>query len=210
MGPSFCRGRAMLDVMQEADLIRRVTRKVYWNSRYARLRTQIDEEDLIQMVFLKLLNRDNYKRYSESYSLVGFLYRVANGCAISFSNKSSNIREWTILDQPTDDENDARTMMDALISDNFNVDLDTQFRLNRVSASMDPEVNPRVVIRYRDEDRPFSIEALFDFFIETKYNREEMQKHIINVRTNTPVTQSTFDKWWKVLEKSAKQELGRC
>ena len=200
----------MLDVMQEADLIRRVTRKVYWNSRYARLRTQIDEEDLVQMVFLKLLNRDNYKRYSENYSLVGFLYRVANGCAYSFSTKSSNIREWTILDQPIDDENDSRTMMDALVYDTFNVDLDSQYRINRVSANMNPEVNPRVVIRYKEKDRPFSIEALFDFFVETKFNREEMLKHVINLRTNSPVTQSTFDKWWKDLEKSAKQELNRC
>lgn len=200
----------MLDVMQEAELIRRVTKKVYWNSRYTRLRTQIDEEDLVQMVFLKLLHRDNYKKYSDKYPLVGFLYRVANGCAISYANKASNIREWTILDQPTDDENDARTLMDAMVSETPVYDLDTQYRINRVSANMDAEVNPRVVIRYGDEDRPFSLEAFFDFFIETKYNREELHKHVINLKTNRPVTQSTFDKWWKDLVKSANQELSQC
>ena len=197
----------MLDVMQEADLIRRVTKKVYWNSRYTRLRTQIDEEDLIQMVFLKLLHRDNYKKYSDKYPLVGFLYRVANGCAISFANKAANIREWTILDQPTDDENDARTLMDALVSDVPEYDLDTQTRIDQVSSSMDDEVNPRVVIRFRDEDIPFSIANFFDFFIETKYNREELHKHVINLKTNRPVTQSTFDKWWKDMSCTAKKEL---
>lgn len=193
--------------MQEADLIRRVTKKVYWNSRYTRLRTQIDEEDLIQMVFLKLLHRDNYKKYSDKYPLVGFLYRVANGCAISFANKAANIREWTILDQPTDDENDARTLMDALVSDVPEYDLDTQTRIDQVSSSMDDEVNPRVVIRFRDEDIPFSIANFFDFFIETKYNREELHKHVINLKTNRPVTQSTFDKWWKDMSCTAKKEL---
>ena len=197
----------MLDVMQEADLIRRVARKVYWNSRYARLRTQIDEEDLIQMVFLKLLYRDNYKRYSENYPLVGFIYRVANGCAISFANKRTNLSEWTILDQPTNEENESRTLLDSLAYDTISLDLDVQSRINRIAANMDPEVNPRVVIRYKDKDIPFSIESLFDFFLETQYTREEMNRHVINLRTNTPVTQSTFDKWWKELVRSAKQEL---
>lgn len=200
----------MLDIIREAGLIRKVARKVYWNTRYARLRTQIDEEDLVQMVFLKLLYRDNYKRYSDNYPLVGFIYRVANGCAISFSNKRSNICEWTVLDQPLSEDNESQTIMDTLVSEIPNIDLDTQYRINRVSASMNPDVNPRVVIRYKDEDKPFSIEALFDFFMETKFSREEMIQHIINLKTNVPVTQSTFDKWWKELEKSANQELSRC
>ena len=200
----------MIDLMQDADLIRRVTKKVYWNSRFARLRTQIDEEDLIQMVFLKLLNRDNYKRYSEDYSLVGFLYRVANGCAISFSNKASNIREWSILDQPTDDENESRVMLDTLVSDNFTYSFDVQNRINCISSCMDDEPNNKIVIRYNDEDKPFSLEALFKFFVETKYNRKEIHRHLINLKTNTPVTQSTFDKWWKDLENITLRELERC
>ena len=156
-----------------------------------------------------MLYRDNYKRYSEQYSLVGFLYRVANGCAISYSNKCSNIKEWTVLDQSVDSEDSSRTLMDMLDYYTPNMDLDAQNRINRISANMDPDINPRVVIRYNDEDKPFSIENLFDFFVETKYSREELQRHIINIKTNTPVTQSTFDKWWKDMEKSAKQELSR-
>ncbi len=201
----------MLDVMQEADLIRRVARKVYWNSRYARLRTQIDEEDLIQMVFLKLLHRDNYKKYSDKYPKVGFIYRVANGCAISFANKCSNIREWTVLDQPRDSDDDSRTILEILSTetDVQHLDLDMQYRINRLSASMDPEVNQQIVIRHNDVDTPFSIEALFDFFIKTHYSRKEIMPCIINLKTNAPVTQSTFDKWWKILENTAKQELSR-
>lgn len=201
----------MLDLVQEASLIRRVSRKVYWNSRYARLRTQIDEDDLIQMVFLKLLHRDNYKKYSDKYPKAGFIYRVANGCAIAFANKKFNLKEWTVLDQPKDSE-DERTLMDILASTEAEVqhiDIDRQLRLNRVAASMNPKINKHVVIRHNDEDIPFSIEAFFDFFINTHYSKREMMPCIINVKTNTPVTQTTFDKWWGILEKTAQKELSR-
>ena len=197
----------MLDVVQEASLIRRVTRKVYWNSRFARLRSQIEEEDLIQMVFYKLLSRDNYKRYSENYSLVGFIYRVANGCAISYANKKSNISEWTILDQPVDDSEDSKAMLDYLSSYRDDLDLDVNYRINKVAANMDSTELDTVLIRYKDVDRKFSIEALFDFFMETRFTREEMRRHIINKRTNSPVTLSTFDKWWKELVNSAEEAL---
>ena len=199
----------MLDVMQEAELIRRVTKKVYWNSRYIRLRTQIDEEDLVQMVFLKLLHRDNYKKYSDKYPKAGFIYRVANGCAISFANKRSNIREWTILDQPRDNDEDSRTILDSLVSDTPHIDFDTRARINRISASMDPSVNKSVVIRYNDEDIPFSIDALFDFFIDTQLSKKEISSYVINLKTNSPVSQTTFDKWWKSLERTVKTELSR-
>lgn len=197
----------MLDVVQEASLIRKVTKRVYWNSRFVRLRSQIEEEDLVQMVFCKLLSRDNYKRYSESYSLVGFIYRVANGCAISYANKKSNFNEWTILDQPVDDSDDSKALMDYLTSYNPNIDLDTQSRINKVSANMDPTEIESVVIRYKDIDKIFSIEALFDFFLNTGFTREEMRSHVINKRTNQPVTVSTFDKWWKTLVSSAEEAL---
>ena len=198
----------MLDVVQEAGLIRKVTKKVYWNSRFVRLRTQIEEEDLIQMVFYKLLYRENYKKYSDAYSLVGFIYRVANGCAISYANKKSNFNEWTIVDQPMDsDSDDSKALRDYLISDNTEIDLDTQVRINKVSANMDPREIEHVVIRYNDEEIPFSIESFFDFFLQTGFTRKEMRDHIINKRTNKPVTPMTFDKWWKRLVKSAEEAL---
>lgn len=200
----------MLDILQEASLIRRVTRKVYWNSRFARLRTQLDEEDLVQMVFLKLLHRDNYLKYSEDYPLVGFIYRVANGCAISYANKASIAREYVILDQPRDDSEDSRTIMDMLVSENPHIDLDTQVRINRIAANMSPKENHNFIIRYKDNVKPFSIENLFDLFIETKYTREELRKCVINKKSNTIATQTTFDKFWKMMEKSAMVELNKC
>lgn len=202
----------MLDVLQESDLIRRVTRKVYWNSRYARLRTQIEEDDLVQIVFLKLLSNDNYKRYSEDYSLKGFIWRVANGCAITCSNKRSNLREWTVLEQPKSrDDESSVSLLDLLVSDTpkVEVSLDQQFRINRVAASMNPAINPNFIIRYNDEDIPFSMEHLFDFFMETQFSREEMRSHIINLKTNSLVTHTTFDKWWNRLVKTAMKELSR-
>lgn len=201
------RGIDMLDVMQEAELIRRVTRKVYWNSRYVRLRTQIDEEDLIQMVFLKLLHRENYKKYSDKYPLVGFIYRVANGCAISYANKASNVHEWTILDQPRNEDDDSRTILDALVSDKGEIDLDTQARISFISEHLCTEPKKKMMLRNNDGDYPLSTYSLFKFFITTKYNKKELHKHIINTRTNMPVTQITFDKIWKALERSVTNSL---
>lgn len=197
----------MLDVLQEASLIRKVTKKVYWNSRFVRLRSQIDEEDLIQMVFYKLLYRENYKKYSDSYSLVGFIYRVANGCAISYATKRCNIQEWTVLDQPMDDSDDSKVLRDYLTSYTPEIDLDLQARVNKVSASMDSSELENIVIRYDDVDKKFSLEALFDFFLETRYTREEMRQHIINKKTKVPVTMMTFNKWWKKMVKTAEDAL---
>lgn len=201
----------MLDVVQEAGLIRKVTKKVYWNSRFVRLRTQIEEEDLIQMVFCKLLYRENYKIYSDNYSLVGFIYRVANGCAISCANKRSNFNEWTILDQPLDDSEDSKALIDYLTSENPNseldVDLDTRVRINKVAANMDPTEIESVIIRYKDEEHLFSIEGLFDLFIHTGFTKEELRSHVINKRTRKPVTISTFNKWWRALVASAEEAL---
>lgn len=196
----------MLDIVQESGLIKRVVKRVYYSSRYKRLRTQIEEEDLLQMVFLKLLHRDNYKLYSENYPLVGFIYRVANGCAISFSRRKSTQHEYTILDKPTSEEESA-TLMDFLTSECPNIDMDTQFRLNKVSASMDSSIIPQVVIRYKGEEKPFSIENLFDFFISTLLMKSEIHKYVINKRTNQPVSNITFSKWWSILMDTANREL---
>lgn len=197
----------MLDVLQEANLIRKVTKKVYWNSRFVRLRSQIDEEDLIQMVFYKLLYRENYKKYSDDYSLVGFIYRVANGCAISYATKRCNIQEWTVLDQPMDDSDDSKVLRDYLTSYTPEIDLDLQARVNKVAASMDSNELENIVIRYDDVDTKFSLEALFDFFMETRYTREEMRQHVINKKTKVPVTMMTFNKWWKKMVSTAEKAL---
>lgn len=197
----------MLDVVHEANLIRKVTKKVYWNSKFVRLRSQIDEEDLVQMVFYKLLYRENYKKYSDSYSLVSFIYRVANGCAISYATKRCNIQEWTVLDQPMDDSDDSKVLRDYLTSYTPNIDLDLQLRINKVAASMDSRELENVVIRYDDVDTKFSLEALFDFFIETQYTREEMRQHIINKKTKMPITTMTFNKWWKKMVSIAEKAL---
>ncbi len=199
----------MLDVLQEASLIRKVTKKVYWNSKFVRLRSQIDEDDLIQMVFYKLLYRENYKKYSEDYSLVGFIYRVANGCAISYATKRCNIQEWTVLDQPMDDSDDSKLLRDYLTSytPDMEVSLDLQSRIKKVSDHLSSRCIEDMVIRYEDVDTPLSIRSLFKFFIDTKLTRDEMRKHIINKRTRIPVTMMTFSKWWKKIVSVAESVL---
>ena len=199
----------MLDVLQEANLIRKVTKKVYWNSKFVRLRSQIDEDDLIQMVFCKLLYRDNYKKYSDDYSLVGFIYRVANGCAISYATKRCNIQEWTVLDQPMDDSDESKVLRDYLTSytPTMDLNLDLQARIKKVSESLNSRKIEDMIIRYEDEDTPLSLRSLFNFFIDTKLTREEMRNHIINKKTRIPVTMMTFNKWWKKIVKTAETVL---
>lgn len=196
----------MLDVMQEADLIRRVTKKVYWDSKFVRLRTQIEEEDLIQMVFLKLLHRENYKKYSDAFSLVGFLYRVANGCAVSYATKVENLREWTVLDKPMC-EDEKRTLKDCLVIDTPYMDLDSSGRVDRIVNKLHHKVHSHLVIRNDETDIPFSLENLFRFFVKYKYSKRELITHVINVKTKSQVTQATFDKFWKAILKAIKKEL---
>lgn len=211
-------GEAMIDLVQDATLIRNVTKKVYRNSRYFQLRTQISEEDLIQMVFLKLLSRDNYKRYSEEYSLIGFLYRVANGCAINASKKNSVQREITLLDAPIDSE-DNSTLSDMVTdscriyecSDSTDEDMlnmmDIQANIDLIRQYMPNEESSNVIIRKDDVDTPFTLRAMFDLFIEGKMSKEEIHKYIININSGKPVIKLTFRKMWNRMLKSARNTL---
>ena len=196
----------MLDVIQEADLVRRVTKKVYWDSKFVRLRTQIEEEDLIQMVFLKLLHRDNFKKYSDAFSLTGFLYRVANGCAISYATKSENLREWTVLDKPMR-EDEKKTLVDYFSSGMPHIDLDSEGRIERISKRLKSKVHNNLVIRKDGIDIPFTVRGLFLVFIENKCSKKELMSYVLNVKTSSVVTQATFDKFWKAINKAVDKEL---
>ena len=199
----------MLDIVREASLIRKVVHRVYWNTRYKHLRAQIEEEDLLQMTFLKLLHRDNYKKYSDSYSLSAFLYLVAHGCAISYSRKKSVHSEMAILDGTLSDE-DSATLLEVMKTETPNIDMDVQYRINRLSASMDSKVIPSIVIRYKDREIPFSLENLFDFFLETLMVKGEIHRFVINKDTNKPVSDMSFNRWWTRLLETANKELAKC
>lgn len=200
----------MLDIVRNASLVRRVTKEVYCNSKFARLRTQIEEEDLVQIVFLKLIDRDNYKLYKEGTSLYRFLYMVANGCAIQFSKKRSNMYESAVLDFPKDTGDDKKSIPNIVSTYDLKSSLDTKYLIKYLKSKLDKIDNTNhshIVIRSNTCDIPFSLGSFFEYFLQTKFNKQELRKHIINNLTNIPVSYVAFDKWWNTMESEVTKEL---
>lgn len=201
----------MIDVVQDAVVIRNVTRKVYWNSRFYALRNSITEEDLIQMVYLKLLQRDNCARYSEEYSLVSFLYRVANGCAINYSKKSMVQKESTVLD---DDEPNqfitvpsAKSLTDDPTLRDLMKSLEVKERVDAIRQYMSKDIHVSLLLRYNGQDTPFTMLNMFNLFFENRLSRKEMRQCIISKKTDAPVLKITFRKLWESMLLSAQNTL---
>lgn len=201
----------MIDVVQDAVVIRNVTRKVYWNSRFYALRNSITEEDLIQMVYLKLLSRDNCARYSEEYSLVSFLYRVANGCAINYSKKNMVQKESTVLD---DDEPNpfisvpsSKSLTDDPTLRDLMKSLEVKERVDTIRKYMSNVNHSSLILRYNGQDIPFTMLNMFNLFFENRLSRKEMKQCIISKKTNAPVLKITFKKLWDSMLLSAQNTL---
>ena len=201
----------MIDFLQDAKIIRRTVNKVYYESKFARLRSLIEEEDLLQMTYLKLLHRDNYKKYSSKYSKVTFIYNVSKRVALTYSTKLSNIKEYTILNKPmTEDKKSTPMMFLKNLTTELKTDvLDIYPRLLRVSANMPEEESHYMAIRYKNKLTPFSISKMFDLFVHLKCQKYELMDYIINTKSNSPVSHTAFHYLWDKMYSCAVQELAR-
>jgi len=199
----------MIDFLQDAKIIRNTVNKVYWESKFARLRTLIEEDDLLQMTYLKLLHRDNYKKYSPKYSKVTFIYNVSKRVAISYSSKKYNLKEYTILNKPiTEDKKNTPMMFLKTLTTELKTDkLDFYPRLLRISANMPERESHYMAIRYKNKLTPFSISRMFDLFIHLKCQKYELMKYIINTKSNSPVSSTAFRYLWDEMYSCAVQEL---
>ena len=203
----------MLDVVQNYSLIKQITCKVYYGSRFSLLRTRIEPEDLEQMVFLKLYHNDLYKVYSDEYSLKNFIYRVAKHCAINYSSSKSTQSERSVLDSPISSDCE-RSMLDFIDSNSINTSTynnDPNYSVNNfsscefnvndtvefIASKLDSTINPRQIIVIDGEETPFSMENLFRLFVKTQGTKSEFKSYILNSHTRKPIAQVTIDAIWK-------------
>lgn len=201
----------MLDLMQDAELIRKVTKKVYWESRFVCLRHYMEEEDLLQVVFLKLIKNDNYKKYTPQYSKVTFLNCVATNCAITCLKKSYIGVELSVMDKSVTETKDTKSCSykNSLITE-FKTDLlDVYPRLVRISANMPEKESHHLAIRYNNKLYPFSISRMFDLFLHLKCQKSELKRYIINIKSNAPVSKVALNAMWNEMYSCAVQELER-
>lgn len=188
----------MLDIVRESKLIRRITKRVYYSTRFSRMRQAIEEEDLYQMVMLKLLHRENYKIYSDKYSLPGFIYRVANGVAITFNSSRQNTNEITLLDSPVDTDGNPNQLLSELTydSDYDEIALDVEKRIVAIKEGMDPSIICDLEIRNEGKATPFSLREMFKYFVSQKCTKNEMRKHIVYRYNKAQVPNYVFDNYW--------------
>lgn len=213
----------MLDVLQNYELIKKISEKVYYGSKFALLRSRIDPEDLEQMVFLKLYHNDLYKVYSDEYSLKNFIYRVATHCAINYSALKSTQSERVILDAPLNSDCE-HSMLDFIDSDSVNTltytnspaysvnefsscELNVSDTVEFIASHMDSTVNSRQVIVINGEETQFSMENLFRLFVKLQGTKSEFKSYILNSHTRKPIAQVTMDALWKRLMSEVEELL---
>lgn len=201
----------MLDLMQDAELIRKVTKKVYWESRFVCLRYYAEENDLIQMVFLKLIKNDNYKKYTPQYSKVTFIHCVATNCAISFLKKGYIGKEFSVIDNSVTETKDNKSCSykNSLTTELSTDLLDVYPKLVRISANMSEKESHHLAIRYNNKLYPFSISRMFDLFLHLKCRKNELKRYIINIKSNAPVSKVALNAMWNEMCSCAVQELER-
>lgn len=206
----------MLNVEKEYAMIQSIASKVYWDSRFTKLRRRIDEEDLQQMVCLKLYHRDLYKVYSDQYSLKGFIFRVAIHCAINYSSLKSTQSEFTTLDDPLSDDtattrSEMLTYEDTtgvpdleLLPTTYTVETNISY-LERFFSDTDNE--RQTVILADGTEVFFSLRRFFRLFLETRASKSSMKLRVLNTITRQPIAQVTFDKAWKELVTTISEEI---
>lgn len=204
----------MLDLVQDADLIRRVTKHVYHGSKFTRFRTltMYEEDDLVQMVYLKLLHNDNYKKYekySYKYTKSSFIYHVAKNLAMTYSMDKHNYMEETILDAPSPTSSDHKSWVySKYLTTEINIDkFDTYVRIANISSHLSNDESAKLFIRYKNKVVPFSINKMFQLFIHLKCKKSELNQYIINKKSNTPVSRMGFHNLWDNMVSTIEKEL---
>lgn len=190
------------ELEQLVPTINSIAKVFYYNSSFYQLRKLYELEDYQQSVFFKLLYRDNYKRYSDSYKLKSYIYRVCKCVAIQLSVRKNT--EDCILDAPIGDG--STVLIDRVAAEELNIDPDISYRIERIVISMPEEDNPRVCIQAGERELPFSLENLFRVFLDEKCSKEELSRMVINRSNGKPVTYPTFLKMWNQMVGIIEQE----
>lgn len=201
----------MLDLMQDAALIRKVTKLIYWKPKFIRMRYLLEEDDFLQMVYQKLLLNDNYKKYSDKYSKNTFLFHVVKNVAVTYIQQKKNHLEFTILDSPHLKNSDNQSVLfSKYLTTEINTDiLDTKQRIKRISASMPEKESHYLYIRYNNKLIPFSISRMFDLFVHLRCTKAEMKRYIINGTSNAPISRMGFNPLWDNMISCIEKELSR-
>lgn len=186
------------------DLVSSIVKNFYYDPRYSRLRNIYCADDFLQEVWLKLLHRDNYKKFRGKYRVTTFIFILCRSVAFNTMKKKSS-GEVPVLDAKNDE---GLSMADLLVDLSEVKDRDeVKARLRRIMISL-PEVgSDRLSIVCDDGEVPFTVESLFALYLRTKETRSELRRRVFNKNTGAVVSGTTFNRFFKMIESCIYQDL---
>lgn len=212
----------MLDVLAHRSLIKAAAAYTYSNSRYKLLRDKVTVEDLEQLMYVRLYTNGLYKVYDPQYSLKGFIYRIANHCAMNASALRNTQCEAATLQQPLGADTSA-TLLDTVDATCWEDDADTYSeeeylqQLPSTAESITEYIAERLstyepqnfLLEVAEgEYVPYSQRALFLLFATQRYEKAEIKHKMVNAKTKKAVAHVTFNPLWQELLEDVEDILG--